>query len=270
MKPRIPLLLFLTLWGVFSVSGVVRPDTDIEKYTSLASEEFLDCVGKVYIKGKFIGSCVLIDSNRVLTAAHVVDKNSSSVDIIVKFKDKASSVSRVAIHSMYSSTGMGMYDIALLQLKSKINSVELPELNSSTDEVGKKAIGAGYGAFIIADKKHKTRNSRKIAGNNIIDSVGGVEVNGIASKLFCDFDAPDTKTCNRLGSASPCDLEYLTAGGDSGGGLFIQRKGKLLLVGITRGGGINYNTFLKCGYYGQVMEHTRVAAFISWIEAACK
>lgn len=71
-----------------------------------------------------------------------------------------------------------------------------------------------------------------------------------------------------MGSPLPRPLEFITSGGDSGGGLFMtDSTGELQLLGITKGGGINPNLLVESwSYYGQVGTYTRVSPFISWIQ----
>ena len=50
--------------------------------------------------------------------------------------------------------------------------------------------------------------------------------------LFADFDNPDNPADSRWGSATPLDLEYQTAGGDSGGGWFLNYEGRERLYAV--------------------------------------
>jgi len=59
----------------------------------------------------------------------------------------------------------------------------------------------------------------KTAGRNTVDELGGNLVNDRPSLLLFDFDSPDNPAVSKMGSNQPVELEYTTAGGDSGGGL---------------------------------------------------
>ncbi|MBZ0100469.1 MAG: hypothetical protein K8F30_15420, partial [Taibaiella sp.] len=66
--------LVLIVMLVALTSGVYRNDTPVEQYLELASRKEYDCVGCIYKKVEdrwtADGSCVLIDSMHILTAAH--------------------------------------------------------------------------------------------------------------------------------------------------------------------------------------------------------
>ena len=55
--------------------------------------------------------------------------------------------------------------------------------------------------------------------------------------LVSDFDHPSNESMNRTGSAEPLDLEFLAAGGDSGGGVFTRGDEGWYWLAFTRRGG---------------------------------
>jgi len=69
-----------------------------------------------------------------------------------------------------------------------------------------------------------------------------------------------------MGSSTPRNLEYMVNGGDSGGGLFMNNYNGWELVGICSGGGMELQQFQKTGYYGHILQWTRVSVYKDWIE----
>ena len=61
------------------------------------------------------------------------------------------------------------------------------------------------------------------------------------------------------------EYEYISAGGDSGGGMFRSTKKGVELVGIGPKEFLSSQMFFTYGYYGQVAEWRRVAVYYSWI-----
>jgi secreted trypsin-like serine protease len=90
-------------------------------------------------------------------------------------------------------------------------------------------------------------------------------------KLFADFDDPENITSNKLGGSNSLELEFGTAGGDSGGPLFFESDNdKLYLVGIITGGGLTMENIEQLRMYGQINEWTRISTFKKWIEDTIK
>lgn len=118
-------------------------------------------------------------------------------------------------------------DLALITLEKPLKNAPVIILNRATDELRDTVTGVGFG---VSGPAHMPElvipYSVKIAGQNIIDSIGGPLYNGIATEMYADFDAPGKlKNCNSMGSAKPLDLEYSPGGGDSGGPLFRTKTG---------------------------------------------
>ena len=128
--------------------------------------------------------------------------------------------------------------------------------------------GIGYGYYCSADSPALiSEQGIKLAGQNIIDSIGGEKIHNQPYLMFADFDSPDSTCtdCCRMGSRVPLLAEYIPTGGDSGGGIFRDNGGKCELIGIGPGGGVDADVFQKPGYYGQTVEWRRVSVFYDWI-----
>jgi hypothetical protein len=73
---------------------------------------------------------------------------------------------------------------------------------------------------------------------------------------------------NRTGSAKPLDLEFLAAGGDSGGGVFTRDDEGWVLAGMHATGRISVNDATeRDGVYGSLNLSVRIAHILPWIES---
>jgi hypothetical protein len=161
--------------------------------------------------------------------------------------------------------------LVVLELAEPVAGIAPAYVNKMTDELHSNVIGVGYGVSGIASEPESVRpQQKKIAGQNVIDSIGGYAYIGNHSLLMCDFDHPENIQCNKMGSAAPRPLEYICGGGDSGGGLFRHNNGRWELIGICASANTNIETLLRTGYYGQVMHWTRVSVFDNWITTSTR
>lgn len=298
MKSRYITLFLTLLVSFFSFFGIMRHDVDEQKYKDLANEKQFDCVGKLFIDSTFNGSCVLISKKYILTAAHIFIESDIKPDTVVNngnievyfkrvnlreldlkkstvtvdFNGIKRKVKKLLLHPNYSGSNItGTYDIAILVIEEPINDIIPMNLNLLENEFNSNVVGVGYGASGIASKPESVTSKKiKIAGENIVDSLGGEISKGKFTFLVCDFDHPSDNNCNKFGSAIPRPLEYMASGGDSGGGLFRNLNNKWELVGILAMSKTNSNTIMKYGYYSQLMCWTRVSSFGDWIKENTK
>lgn len=279
--------------------GIIRHDVDESQYTRLASEKQFDGVGEVLCNNSFNGSCVWIRDKFVLSAAHVFFEydykpdtirqngrrlilnkaynkrliNPSKVELVIK--GKKHKARKITIHPAYLDTTVkGACDIAVIELEEAIKDIQAIPVNEKMNELGSTVVGVGYGVFGIADKPNdmgpEKSISKRLAGQNTIDSIAGDKYQSKPTILFADFDHPTRKDCNKMGSANPLPLEYICSGGDSGGALFRQVNGSWELIAICSGTPVNVKQLLATGYYGQIMEWTRLSVFADWIKTNTK
>lgn len=277
-------------------SGIFRHDIDKKNYLKLAAEKQFDCVGRIFIDTSTSGSCVLISNRFVLSAAHVFINSDTRLDtmlyngqivsvntpynervtdinkLTLVFNGQKVKVKKLTLHPNYlDSLTKGSCDIALIELEQPLKGISPAKPNDAFDELKSNVVGVGYGASGPANRPDLVGLlNKKIAGENVIDSIAGPGLSGNETILFCDFDHPTRNDCNKMGSSVPRPLEYITSGGDSGGGLFKKEGENWKLIGICSGSGIELEQFKKAFYYGQVMEWTRVSAFTEWIAANMK
>jgi secreted trypsin-like serine protease len=263
----------------------------IEKHKQLAHKKEFDCVGQIFMDDESIGSCVLVNQRFVLTAAHVCfdsetrkdtvhinghteihyvpyqEKQVPPSELVIVFGKTRMKATRIILHpSNTDSISQNGFDLALIELEKPIRSILPASINSKTNELNAHVTGVGFGASGVANKPQSVSlKDEKMAGENVVDSIGGQIWNGNETTLFCDFDHPTRTGCNKMGSAIPQPLEYTCSGGDSGGGLFRKKGSRFELIGICSGMITNLAQFKKTGYYGQIMEWTRISVFSKWI-----
>lgn len=226
-----------------SLAGTRDPKNSDDQYVNYGSEfSFVFRLKCVSINGStYYASAVAIDDNWLLTAAHVL---SQARDINVMTDESSVKVDRFVTHKKFVSANYGYYDIALCHVDKPFNLVFYPSLYSDKDEVGKICSIAGFGSYGTFETGIVGSDGKRRAGSNKIDTVD-------RHLLVCTASLPKAKDLT--------ELEYITANGDSGGGLFIGNK----LAGINSCVmAIDKQTNSN---YGDEAGHTRISQFIDWI-----
>lgn len=238
-------LLFL-FCGNICYAGTISPSGDDSKHIEYGSK--FKCVlkisGEYQNNDQFFASSVAIKDTWVLTAAHIVQKYKYC---FIHYNNKRYSIHKIMQHPDFDNNKFDYNDIALLQLNEGLNLESYPELYMNDDESGKLCDISGFGlAGTFKTGFYKTDNNRR-AGSNIIDKIE-------KNLLICSPSYDDNKT----------ELEFLIAGGDSGGGLFIGHK----LAGINS---CLFTADKKNdASYGDESGHTRISYHTKWIESTIK
>lgn len=198
----------------------------------------VEICGEYDEKTKFKASAVIIKPTWVLTAAHIVKKANNC---FIKFNNNNIPISCIKIQQDYDEDKFALNDIAICKLSKPIMINFYPQLYDKDDEKDKICSISGFG-LTGPYQISQTRKSDglKRAGTNIINRVE----NHI---LVCSLK--DKKT----------DLEFLICHGDSGGGLFIDKK----LAGINSCI-FSDNKKLDANIENE-SGHTRISIFIEWI-----
>ncbi len=250
-----------------ALTGIIRHDTDIEKYRTLGRQQDFACVGRYSTteNNEDYAVGVLISPQWVLTAAHFVEVSS-----VWLFGENYYRSKRIIKHPNLASLPTGRkaqwdgWDLALIELDRPVTNVEPAIRYRKRTELGAIITKIGYG--YVGDGlsgMNSPEVQERLGGNNVIDSIGGL-VNGLdlgEDVLLCDFDGPDIDESNQFGSSIPLELEIGGSKGDSGGGVFIEQNGAFQLVGIVSGG---LNRELK---YGSMLAFARVSSANLWIDS---
>jgi hypothetical protein len=227
------------------VAGTIDPNTPDSKYIEYGSK--FKCVAKLTGTNSFnqmyVASAVIINKNWIVTAAHVVD-GSKTVKII-DYKNIEHCITNIIINQNYQENIFGTADIAVGYSPTEINSDFYPELYEQDTEVGKICAIAGYGVTGNFNTGSIISDGIKRGGSNIVEEIDRDLLICIASKNFFD------------GKTS---LEFLICHGDSGGGLFIDKK----LAGINSC--VIATDGKPNSTYGDHSGHTRISKYAGWIK----
>ncbi len=260
--------LLLSICGPIIPTGVIRHGVDKSNSLKLAQNRAYDCVGMMSQDHRIVGSCVLIHSSMALTAAHTLTKLKSSIQLQVKFDSLIVTVDSFIVHPWYGVNKDA--DLAILFLSKPIPKIYPAVLNKSKREVHVVGTSVGYGNFSVANNPRDIVDAGRVksAGRNVLDSLAGKPLpNHKLPQLYADFDHPETTSFNRSGSPLALDMEYGLDGGDSGGGMFITRRGKELLAGVNAIQNKNIADIIRTkSFYGSSSQWVRVSIFRKWIK----
>lgn len=242
MKNKFLYIFNILLLHTVAIAGTIDPKAKDEDYINYGNK--YDCIvllhGKTKEQQTYSASAVLIKSNWILTAGHIVNEGSNHYII---YKNKNIDIDKIIFPDGFDNNEIGKKDIALCHLSSSVDLENYPELYDTNDEVGKTAGLAGYGSngtFSTGSNKH---DSLKRGGSNTIDKIDN-------DLLVCSvLNPPHTK------------MEFLIAVGDSGGGLFINQKLAGIHSCIWNYGKNNQPKSTYSTHSG----HTRVSIFRDWI-----
>ncbi len=242
--------MLLGLYSTALFAGTIDPTRSDSRYIEYGKKH--ECVlkiGGIYQpedktkpKKKFFASCVIIKPRIVLTAAHVVD---GSEDVfVVNNTDEEIKVNFAIYLKEWNKNIFAHNDVAICFLEKNIDIDFYPQLYDDNNEIGKICSISGFGVTGNFIEGYSVVDNKKRAGSNMID------------ELFNGMLVTSVKNYKKT------DLEFLIGYGDSGGGLFIDKK----LAGINSGimtdsKDSNLNSDQK-----DFATHTRISTHRQWIE----
>ncbi len=239
-------------------------------------------VGAVTVNGSTF-SGALIDSQYVLTAAHVVNGAApGSVSFILNAGSASSHVvaaQSITVFPGYTGTtpgpdGVWHDDLALIKLATPINDVSSYGFYSGPLS-GQTLTLAGYGAGGNGTNGVVTpaNSNVKRVGQNRVDGILKDNNGGPQAEIYVfDFDGPDGST-NVYGNPAPPNLtlganvEAQLAGGDSGSPAFIYDNGVWKIAGIGTFNGSTTGLPGSNVLFGSVGGGTIIAPYLGFINA---
>jgi len=225
-------------------AGTIDPNTPDVKYVEYGAE-FKHVVQIVGIKddgSAYSGSAVAYKRNIIITAAHLFTNHQSAA---VVFDQKTLIITKVIKYKYFDPKQKGKHDIAMCLVQGDFGLSWYPTIYTGQRESGSICSLAGYGCTgTFNTGVIEELGCSKRAGSNTIDYVSD-------RIIYCSPSIHIKRT----------ELEFMTAIGDSGGGLFIGNE----LAGIHSG--IQDNGKPGKSRYGSVSMHTRVSAYQDWINA---
>jgi len=239
-------LVVLIGFSSHAISGTRDPRTPDSKHLAYGDKH--QCVVPVRGTQKidedtnalFFGSGVIVRPRILITASHVLQNSKESWVLI---GDKKINILGYACPKADQTKEVGPMDIAVAWLEESVELDFYPELYSEQDESGKLCSLGGWGKHGTWTTGNKYEDQKRRAGSNHVDK------NLFKGMLVTSVD-------NGVGTS----LEYLIGQGDSGGGLFIDKK----LAGVhscifTSDGKLDSS-------YKDWAAHTRVSAHKPWID----
>jgi len=247
-------------WSESARAATVRHDVDFSAYNRYADLTHWQSVGKVTgnsATGRFSASGVMVRHNWILTAAHVVD-DATSLTFTIGGKDYQAE-GWATPDDWTGSLDRGG-DIALVKLDRNITGFDFQPRYKQTEEMRRWGFSAGYGLGGTGLTGYQNGSSlTKRVGTNVIDWIRGGKM------LVTDFDNPNDRTDNTIGSTDLTTFETAIAPGDSGGPMFIWDGRRWRIAGIASFGWAT-NDGDPDSDYGDLSAYTRVSSYRDWIQ----
>lgn len=232
----------------------------------LALQPYFDSSGMLSISGN-TASGTLIRENWVLTAAHVISSSPGRHDLssaTFSLGGQPYVVSYAEVHPNWNGDVSSGFDLALVRLTSAISNVApAPFGEGPPNLIGLESTFVGFGLGGVGETGAVGGTGGvKRAGTNRLDYDGSLL--GFSSSIFlADFDS-GSASHSSLGSSTPTSFESITSPGDSGGGVFVNVNGQMLLVGV--------NSFVASlagetnSSYGEIAGFQSLQPHLAWVQ----
>ncbi len=190
-------------------------------------------------------SGALVSAKTIVTAQHCTNGYSaSSATAIFDYGGARNNYRVLHIYNMlgYNGNIQTGSDISIIEIDSAVNDIN-PHRFTNEFIVSEQVRFVGYGLNGTGSSGHEgTRDGERWAADNTIDAYSvGDNASGSNFLYYADFDNP-VGTANTLqnfnvtSSSDMLALEGSTAGGDSGGPLFVLRDDEWVIAGVLSGG----------------------------------
>jgi hypothetical protein len=252
------LMALAALATVSAPAATTRDDQPDNDYLALGALADFASVGSFVNSWGYAGSGILIASDWVLTAAHMLDAATSGTFTINGISYGSSQIFK---NPGWTGNVLNGNDYGLVHLTAPVSAVSPALFFTGSVETNHVGTFVGFGFKGTGLTGWKTLDGQKRAFQNMIDGDFGNPY----LLLGADFDNPNNPADNWFGSALPQTLEGCVAPGDSGGGVFVQQGGYYYLAGVVSGvlatdGNANSD-------YGDITAYGRVSAAMPWINS---
>ena len=189
----------------------------------------------------FFGSGVIVAPHTLITAAHVLNYSTESYILIDGKQNKILGYAK--LNGSDQEKEVGPDDIAIALLENPVELDFYPKLYTKDDELGKLCSVGGCGMSGTWSTGTIRDDMKRRAGSNHVDKLifKGMLVTSVET-------GPGTT------------LEYLIGNGDSGGGLFIDKKLAGIHSCIFTGDGKLDSSFKDWA------AHTRISTHAEWLQ----
>lgn len=241
-------------------------------------------VGSITINNS-VYSGVLLDSQHVLTAAHVVGGQvgtPGNVSFSLNVGGELThtySASAISVYDGYTGTVPGMDgfwhdDLAIVRLNAPVAGV-VPMYDLYGGSLANQTLTlVGYGRGgdgVDGDTVGASASVKRVGENRVDDLLVDDDDGGLHDEIFVfDFDGPDAST-NVYGSPSASNLalnaEAQFASGDSGSPVFVDDNGVWKIAGIATFNGSTNQSSGSNVKFGAIGGGTVVASYLPWIQA---
>ncbi len=218
-------------------AGVTVDNPDQAAYDALIGEPAYDTVGLITWSGG-LASGVYLGQGWVVTAAHVAEESATFGFTI---GDTSYASQAIYLHDQWDGNAAAGNDIALIRIDGDTDELATALLYEPTDGgdeiLDTAATYTGYGRTGQGSTGDTGSAGELNGGQNLIEAFGQdnfMLASYDDSIFFADFDDPDALSDGLPWSDNQAlVLEYMIAGGDSGGGVFVDADGQAALVGIN-------------------------------------
>jgi hypothetical protein len=196
------------------------------------------------------GMGTLIDARWVLTAGHVASGLApGDFAMLGGARHEIAAIIQYPGRQELKSWDDVRKDIALVKLQTPVTGIEPALLYTGNDELGMTLTFVGSGRRGTGLTGPVADDMIQRAATNRVQKVEG-------TGLIFRFDAPTDPEVTAL--------EGISGEGDSGGPAYLERDGKVYLVGVSSAQD-SRPTGKKQGLYGVLEHYPRVSPFVGWI-----